>query len=252
MQLTRINVSTRQLRAFVALAELTQLHARRRADAPVAVGVQHADPHARGRASAAAVRPRHAQGRADGRRPAVPRRRARRLLRRLRHRAGGSAASTRRGGAAASRSRCCRRSPRAGCPTCWRRFTPRIRASSSTSPMRCRKTASSACARASADFALAAIRANTPELRTEPFCSDRFHLVCRRDHPLAKRAPAAPSPTSPAEPFVHLSRTSSVRQHVDAARCVRLQMNTRDGARAAEPPSPAWCAPASASAWCRR
>ena len=29
-----------------------------------------------------------------------------------------------------------------------------------------------------ADFALAAIRADTPELRAEPFCSDGFHLVC--------------------------------------------------------------------------
>ncbi|WP_043115121.1 LysR family transcriptional regulator, partial [Pseudacidovorax intermedius] len=30
-----------------------------------------------------------------------------------------------------------------------------------------------------ADLALAAIRADTPQLQAEPFCSDEFHLVCR-------------------------------------------------------------------------
>lgn len=54
-----------------------------------------------------------------------------------------------------------------------------------------------------ADFALAATWADTPELRAEPFCSDAFHLVCPAD--LA------------AWPFIHLSRTSSVRQYIDAA-----------------------------------
>ena len=38
-----------------------------------------------------------------------------------------------------------------------------------------------------ADFALAAIRADTPELQAEPFCQDGFHLVCRADHLLATR-----------------------------------------------------------------
>ncbi|RYF27314.1 MAG: LysR family transcriptional regulator, partial [Comamonadaceae bacterium] len=40
-----------------------------------------------------------------------------------------------------------------------------------------------------ADFALAAIRADTPELQAEPFCRDGFHLVCRQDHPLAHPVP---------------------------------------------------------------
>ncbi|MEO8060404.1 MAG: LysR family transcriptional regulator [Burkholderiales bacterium] len=67
-----------------------------------------------------------------------------------------------------------------------------------------------------ADFALAATRANTPELRAEPFCSDGFHLVCRSDHPLAALSNPRPRDVA-AWPFIHLSRTSSVRQYIDAA-----------------------------------
>ena len=67
-----------------------------------------------------------------------------------------------------------------------------------------------------ADFALAATRAETPELRAELFCSDDFHLVCRHDHPLARRTDPRPKDLAP-YPFVHLSRTSSVRQYLDAA-----------------------------------
>lgn len=67
-----------------------------------------------------------------------------------------------------------------------------------------------------ADFALAATRADTPELRAEPFCSDGFHLVCRSDHPLATDPNLRPRDVA-AWPFIHLSRTSSVRQYIDAA-----------------------------------
>lgn len=67
-----------------------------------------------------------------------------------------------------------------------------------------------------ADFALAATRADTPELRAEPFCRDGFHLVCPRDHPLATRRRLRPQDLA-AWPFIHLSRTSSVRQYIDAA-----------------------------------
>jgi LysR family transcriptional regulator, carnitine catabolism transcriptional activator len=67
-----------------------------------------------------------------------------------------------------------------------------------------------------ADFALAATRVDTPELRAEPFCSDNFHLVCRSDHPLASHANPRPRDVA-AWPFIHLSRTSSVRQYIDAA-----------------------------------
>lgn len=67
-----------------------------------------------------------------------------------------------------------------------------------------------------ADFALAATRADTPELRAEPFCSDDFHLVCPAGHPLAKHLDPRPRDLVP-WPFIHLSRTSSVRQYIDAA-----------------------------------
>jgi len=67
-----------------------------------------------------------------------------------------------------------------------------------------------------ADFALAATRADTPELRAELFCSDDFHLVCPATHPLAKQRELRPRDLAP-WPFIHLSRTSSVRQYIDAA-----------------------------------
>lgn len=67
-----------------------------------------------------------------------------------------------------------------------------------------------------ADFALAATRADTPELQAQPFCKDSFHLVCRSDHPLARRRSISVSDLA-AWPFVHLARTSSVRQYLEAA-----------------------------------
>ena len=68
-----------------------------------------------------------------------------------------------------------------------------------------------------ADFALAAVRVETPELQAQMFCADNFHLVCRIRHPLA-RADAALTPRElAAYPFIHLSRTSSVRQYLEAA-----------------------------------
>ena len=71
-----------------------------------------------------------------------------------------------------------------------------------------------------ADFALAAIRADTPELQAEPFCQDGFHLVCRADHPLATRPLARGAALLRALadwPFIHLARHSSVRQYLEAA-----------------------------------
>ena len=72
-----------------------------------------------------------------------------------------------------------------------------------------------------ADFALAAIRADTPELQAEPFCSDGFHLVCGASHPLALRplpaTGAAQLRALAAWPFIHLARHSSVRQYLEAA-----------------------------------
>lgn len=68
-----------------------------------------------------------------------------------------------------------------------------------------------------ADFALASTRSSTPELVTEDFCSDGFHVVCRTDHPLA----AQPGPLGLADLAAHdivqLARSSSVRQYLEAA-----------------------------------
>lgn len=75
-----------------------------------------------------------------------------------------------------------------------------------------------------ADFALAAIRADTQELRAEPFCSDDFHLVCPAGHPLAALPEVRPRDVA-AYPFVHMARSSSVRQYLDAA-LHPLQMQT--------------------------
>jgi LysR family carnitine catabolism transcriptional activator len=67
-----------------------------------------------------------------------------------------------------------------------------------------------------ADFALASSRATSSELTSELFCADRFHFVCRRDHALAGRRRVTLQQLGD-EPFIHLARSSSVRQHVDQA-----------------------------------
>ncbi len=68
-----------------------------------------------------------------------------------------------------------------------------------------------------ADFALASTRADAPELRTERFCTDEFHVVCRRDHELAKRRAALRLADLAQYPIVQLARSSSVRQYLEAA-----------------------------------
>jgi LysR family carnitine catabolism transcriptional activator len=75
-----------------------------------------------------------------------------------------------------------------------------------------------------ADFAIATTRAETPELRADLFCSDAFHVVCPAGHPLAT-ATELRARDFTAFPFIHLSRGSSVRQYLDAA-IHPLQMNT--------------------------
>lgn len=75
-----------------------------------------------------------------------------------------------------------------------------------------------------ADIAIAAERADTPELRAEPFRTDDFFLVARRGHPLLDRPDPKPRDLLPFD-FIHLSRNSSVRQYLDAA-TLPLQMRT--------------------------
>ncbi|HEY8607667.1 MAG TPA: LysR family transcriptional regulator [Noviherbaspirillum sp.] len=76
--------------------------------------------------------------------------------------------------------------------------------------------------RGRADFALCAAGADMTGLEAEPLCADAFHVVMHRDHPLAQRKALAARDLSN-HPFIHLSDATSVRQSLDAAlRPVRL------------------------------
>lgn len=78
-----------------------------------------------------------------------------------------------------------------------------------------------------ADFALSASEAratSAADLRSTKLCSDRFHLVCRTDHPLAKVDKLTAKQLAP-YPFVQMTRNSSVRQALDAA-LHPLRLNT--------------------------
>ena len=78
-----------------------------------------------------------------------------------------------------------------------------------------------------ADFALAAAGlrgSDAAELHTRVLGSERFHLVCRADHPLAT-APRLTLRQLAPWPFIHMTRNSSVRQALEAA-VHPLQMNT--------------------------
>lgn len=68
----------------------------------------------------------------------------------------------------------------------------------------------------SADFALAAVGAETRELQTELLCADDSYLVCRPEHSLATSETVRLRDLVP-WPFIHLSRKSSVRQYLEAA-----------------------------------
>jgi len=67
-----------------------------------------------------------------------------------------------------------------------------------------------------ADFALASTGASHAGLTFELLCTDRFYLVCRKDHPLASEKTLSLKKLVP-YPFIHMSRNSSVRQALDAA-----------------------------------
>ncbi|WP_398496640.1 LysR family transcriptional regulator [Variovorax sp.] len=70
-----------------------------------------------------------------------------------------------------------------------------------------------------ADFALAASGAGEAaysDLRGQRLCADRFHLVCRTDHPLARETRLTAKKLAP-WPFIQMARNSSVRQALDVA-----------------------------------
>ncbi|RZL63885.1 MAG: LysR family transcriptional regulator [Variovorax sp.] len=78
-----------------------------------------------------------------------------------------------------------------------------------------------------ADFVLAASdagRAASGDLRGRKLCSDRFHLVCRADHPLAHVHRLSAKQLAP-WPFIQMSRNTSVRQSLDVA-LHPLRLNT--------------------------
>ncbi|ANN77977.1 LysR family transcriptional regulator [Bordetella flabilis] len=66
------------------------------------------------------------------------------------------------------------------------------------------------------DFAVTAAIAPALDLTSTPLTSDGFHLVCRRDHPLARRKKLAADEVINL-PMVRFARSSSIRQHLDAA-----------------------------------
>jgi len=68
----------------------------------------------------------------------------------------------------------------------------------------------------SADFGLTVAPSPARGLEFEPLLVDRFVMVCRADHPLANRRSVSWERML-RFPIVTMSRTSSVRQHLDAA-----------------------------------
>ena len=65
------------------------------------------------------------------------------------------------------------------------------------------------------DFALTAPGPDLAEFDTRMLCSDPFYLVCRRDHKLAKKRKIALKALAGCA-MIHLAKSTSVRQHVDA------------------------------------
>ena len=64
------------------------------------------------------------------------------------------------------------------------------------------------------DLALTAPGASLAEFATRTLCSDPFYLVCRHDHPLAKKRKIKVADLAGHE-LIHLAPATSVRQHVD-------------------------------------
>ncbi|HEV2610455.1 MAG TPA: LysR substrate-binding domain-containing protein [Noviherbaspirillum sp.] len=64
------------------------------------------------------------------------------------------------------------------------------------------------------DLVLTAPGSNFNEFESKTLCSDPFYVVCRRDHPLAKKRIVQVDRLAGCE-IIHLAKSSSVRQHVD-------------------------------------
>jgi LysR family carnitine catabolism transcriptional activator len=66
-----------------------------------------------------------------------------------------------------------------------------------------------------ADFALCAAGVEMAGLEAEPLCTDEFYVVMHCDHPLAQKKTLTAADLLN-QPFIHLSHNSSVRQILDA------------------------------------
>jgi len=67
-----------------------------------------------------------------------------------------------------------------------------------------------------ADFALTAFQPNNEELKSEKLCIEQFHLVCHKDHPLARHASVKPEQLHD-HLMLNFSHLTSIRQHLDQA-----------------------------------
>ena len=66
------------------------------------------------------------------------------------------------------------------------------------------------------DFALASAGGALPGLQAELLCSDSFHLVCHAANPLARKRSVQVADLA-RYPFIHMARSTSIRQHLEHA-----------------------------------
>ncbi|MCD6681629.1 MAG: LysR substrate-binding domain-containing protein [Burkholderiaceae bacterium] len=83
-----------------------------------------------------------------------------------------------------------------------------------------------------ADFGLTVAPADERCFSFAPMLVDRFVMLCRHDHPLARRRSISWQQMLKSSPMVSMSRTSSVRQHIEAA-CAQAGIDARGGYDAA-------------------
>ncbi|CAN5405005.1 LysR family transcriptional regulator [soil metagenome] len=66
------------------------------------------------------------------------------------------------------------------------------------------------------DFALASAGGALPGLHAELLCADSFHLVCHAANPLARKRSVQVADLA-SYPFIHMARSTSIRQHLEHA-----------------------------------
>ncbi len=68
----------------------------------------------------------------------------------------------------------------------------------------------------SVDFAISSLPAEGEEMEARALTEDKFFLVCPKDHPLASKMNLKVKDLQ-GHPFIHFTRDSSVRQHIERA-----------------------------------